>query len=414
MNNDSEKLHRLILESRNKFRTLVDGIDDEIFSIDNDYKITSVNHSLARTLNCHPKELVGQTCYETIYNLKIPCEEAGDSCPALAARRSARIETVLKEINEDNQSTRYLEIRAMPLLDEHKKEQGEILVRRDVTLQKEAEKQIREYNKRLEQEVKRQTAVLEETNKQLRKQRNELERANKELKELEQLKRDLTNMVIHDLKGPLSEIVANLEMIKYEPLSDFQREVLESAILGSGEMSRMIANLLGINRMEEHRMQLEISSFDPRKAIEGIVKRYRPLAKLKDIAIFTNIPAGLPLIETDSLLFERILINLITNAIDHTMEGGQITVRAGTGDNKFYFEIQDNGRGIPEELIDKIFDKFSQGREGVPKTGSGLGLTFCKMAIEALNGRIGVKSESGKGTIFFCSLPLKRHAVKID
>ncbi|MBW1711443.1 MAG: ATP-binding protein, partial [Deltaproteobacteria bacterium] len=132
------------------------------------------------------------------------------------------------------------------------------------------------------------------------------------------------------------------------------------------------------------------------------------LAKLKKITISTNVLAELPLIETDPFLFERIFINLITNAIDHTMENGQIILRVGTRNNEFQFEIQDNGRGIPKELLDKIFDKFSQGREGVPKTGSGLGLTFCKMAVEALNGRIGVESESGKGTTFFFSLPLKR------
>jgi len=408
MNADNEKLQRLIIESRNKFRTLVDGIDDEIFSIDKDFRITSVNQSLARALNQHPKTVVGQTCYEAIYKYKNPCAQAGEPCPAQAAKRSARIETILKTVEEDKKPPRYLEIRAMPLFDDQKEIKGVILVRRDVTIQKEAEKQIKEYNKRLQEEVKRQTAELEQTNRQLIIQRNELEKANKELKELEQIKSDLTNMVIHDLKGPLAEIVANLEMIKYEALSDFQQEVLQSAILGSDEMSRMIANLLVISRMEEKKMQFDISTFEPRKLIEDIVARYRPLAKMKNITISTNIPAELPLIESDSLLLERILINLITNAIEHTRETGHIMVRAETGQGEFHCEIQDDGRGIPEELLDKIFDKFSQGREGVPKTGSGLGLTFCKMAVEALGGRISVKSKAGEGTTFYFSLPLEK------
>lgn len=405
VNSDSQELQQLIIESRNKFRALVDGIGDEIFSLDSDFKITSVNQALAKTLGSHPKKVIGRYCYEAIYGHKRPCEEAEFTCPAVSVRQSGHIKIGLREIKQETGPTRYLEIRAMPVLDDRKKMKNVILIRRDITIQKEAEKQIQEYNERLRQEVKRQTAELEETNEQLRRQKNELEAAYQELRELEQLKRDLTNMVIHDLKGPLAEIVANLEMIKYETLSEFQADVLESAVLGSVEMSRMIANLLGISRMEEQKLQLEISSFELKKSIEEIAERYRPLARLKNITISTEIPADLPLLETDSLMFERILINLLTNAIDHTLESGQITLKAETKNKGFHFKVQDNGRGIPKEILDKIFDKFSQGRKGAPKTGAGLGLTFCKMAVQALGGQIEVESESGRGTTFSFSLP---------
>ncbi|MBW1710665.1 MAG: PAS domain-containing protein, partial [Deltaproteobacteria bacterium] len=117
MNSDSEQLQRLILESRNKFRTLVDGIEDDIYSIDNDNIITSVNKPMANSLKRHPKELVGLKCYEAIYGYERPCEE-GAFCPALAARRSGQFETVLQEVREGDRPVRYLEARAMPLFDE--------------------------------------------------------------------------------------------------------------------------------------------------------------------------------------------------------------------------------------------------------------------------------------------------------
>jgi len=398
-------MHRLVEESRNKFRTLVDGIDDEIFSIDNDFIITSVNQALARSLGAHPKEVVGRYCYEALFDAHGPCRDDSFTCPVFLARESIHLETALRVIEEDGAPTKYLELRAMPVQDDQGGVDHVILARRDITAQKTAEQQIRDYSERLAQDVRERTLELQKANLKLTEQRNELKTANLELIELEQIKRDLTNMVIHDLKGPLAEIVANLEMLKYETLTDIQGELLESAVFGSDEILRMIANLLNISRMEESKLQLDFSPVEADRIMVEIANRYMPLAKLKDITIVTEFSGDLPAIETDSLLFERVLINLLTNALDHTFESGRIILKAEDSDNELSFEIKDNGRGIPREILEKIFEKFSQGREGKPKTGSGLGLTFCKMAIESLGGRISVQSELGLGTSFTFTLP---------
>lgn len=405
MNPDSREMHRLIEDSRNKFRTLVDGFDDEIFSIDTDFIMTSVNKALARSLNTHPKEVVGRHCYEALYGLDAPCQNGNFVCPVLFALKSGHLETALQTIEEEGVPTKYLELRAMPVQDDQGGVDQVILARRDITTQKTAEQQIRDYSERLAQDVRERTLELQEANLKLTEQRNELESANQELIQLEQIKRDLTNMVIHDLKGPLAEIVANLEMLKYETLTEIQSDLLESAAFGSDEISRMITNLLDISRMEENKLPLDLAPLETQLKMVEIAKRYRPLAKLKDIAIITEASEELPPIKTDSLLFERVLINLVTNAIDHTFESGQIILMADEAENELLFEIKDNGRGIPQEILEKIFEKFSQGREGKPKTGSGLGLTFTKMAIESLGGQISVRSEVGLGTSFIFTLP---------
>jgi len=405
MNIDSHEMHRLIEESRNKFRTLVDGIDDEIFSIDTDFIITSVNQALARSLDAHPKEVVGRYCYEALFDNRAPCRNDSFTCPVFLARASSQLETAMQVIEKDGEPTRYFELRAMPVQDDQGGVDHVILVRRDITAQRTAEQQIRDYNERLAQDVRERTLELQEANVKLTDQRNELEAANLELIELEQIKRDLTHMVIHDLKGPLAEIVANLEMLKYETLTDIQRDLLESAVFGSDEISRMIANLLDISRMEESKLQLGFSIVEADRIMVEIANRYMPLAKLKNITIITEFTGKLSAIETDSLLFERVLINLLTNAIDHTFESGQIILKAKDLEDTLLFEIKDNGRGIPREILEKIFEKFSQGQDGLPKTGSGLGLTFCKMAIESLGGCISVQSELGLGTSFTFTLP---------
>lgn len=404
---DGKDLERLITESRNKFRTLVDGIGDEIFLVDRDFIITSANKPLAHRWGLHPKDIVGRTCYGVIHNESSPCYERGRDCVVRNAFQSALLQTQLRELpGKDGNPARYMEVRAMPLMDEADRVEGVIIVERDVTVQKEAERQIQEYNERLERVVRERTAELHDTNQVLTDQRNQLQKANRELRELERLKRDLTHMVIHDLKGPLAEIVSNLDMLRYEPLSDNQQEVLESAEFGGHEMSRMIANLLDISRMEENKLEVKPALVYAESLLGDLARRYTPLARLKDVRIAIDVPAGLDPLGTDPLLLERILINLLTNAIDNTRQSGRITLKSAPAEaGGVSFAVEDNGYGIPKEMLEKIFEKFSQGREGGPKTGSGLGLTFCRMAVDALGGGIAVESDPGRRTVFTVSLP---------
>ena len=259
------QLERLILQSRNKFRALVDGLSDEVMSIDSDYRIITVNKALAVNLDKHPRELIGRRCYEIIYGFANPCPENGLACPALLARQTQGMEVVFHELPEEiSHEFKYLEVRAMPLDEEN--DQGDgftgeevILVRRDVTIQRLAEIQLLEHKEKLEQEVRERTQDLVRANEELTAQRNELSEVNENLLKLQAMKEDLTNMVVHDLKSPLAEILANLEMLGSEPLSEMQGEFLEAAHIGGDDLQRMITNLLDISRMEEDRLALDVA-----------------------------------------------------------------------------------------------------------------------------------------------------------
>ncbi|MBF0530820.1 MAG: HAMP domain-containing histidine kinase [Deltaproteobacteria bacterium] len=249
------------------------------------------------------------------------------------------------------------------------------------------------------------TKEIREANRLLVEQRDELARTNDELIELQQLKEDLTNMVVHDLKGPLTEIQANLEMMRAEPLTEFMSELVESAETGSHDLVRMLTNLLDVSRLEENRMILELEPFDASGVIRRVLDRFKPLSNLKMVTISMELPEDLPQVVADRALFERILNNLVSNALDYTPEDGKIVVMAEYQPIGFRFEVKDTGCGIPKELHEKIFEKFSQGKRGRPKTGSGLGLTFCRMAIEAQGGHIRVESEPGQGSSFIFTIP---------
>ena len=404
-------LERLLIESRNKFRALFDGVEDGIMSIDGDFKVVMTNTALARTVSRNPADVIGQTCYRLLYGFDRPCPEKGLPCPAILSRRTRRIEVVQHDLGQHEgrgERARYLEIRAMPVMDgEDPPDQAQevILVRRDVTTQRLAEIQVRRYNERLEEEVEERTRDLLEVNDALTRQRNELENTNQKLENLQILKQDLTNMVIHDLKGPLSEILANLEMMKMEGLSEFAAEAVEAAGMGGEDLMRMITNLLDISRMEEDRLILEVRPFGTGALIEKARDRFTPQARLNEVTIETEMAPGLPELLADERLFERIFNNLISNALDYTPSGGLVTLSSALDQDRFRFEVRDTGHGIPLDLQEKIFDKFSQGKDGRPKTSSGLGLTFCKMAVEAHGGRIWVESEPDRGSRFIFTMP---------
>jgi len=340
----------------------------------------------------------------------------GQPCPAVLARQSLGMEVVQHELpggGEASESPRFMDVRAMPLTEEGGELKEIILVRRDITVQRQAEIQIREHNERLEQDVRARTRDLREVNEELTRQRDELEETNRKLVNLQALKEDLTNMVIHDLKGPLSEIVANIDMMLNQPLPDFLAELLDAAMVGADNLMRMITNLLDISRMEEDRLVLNIAPVDSGRMIEEIGTRFRSLANLNNVSIGVEVTEDLPLLMADQRLIERVFINLVSNALDYTPESGRITIGAEFADGSFRFEVRDTGAGIAPELHEKIFEKFSQGQQGPARTGSGLGLTFCRMAAEAHGGRIWVESEPGRGSSFIFILPQEKPELRV-
>ncbi len=233
---------------------------------------------------------------------------------------------------------------------------------------------------------------------------DELEQSYRDLKELQDTKEHLTQMIIHDLKNPLTGIKANLEIVGMEELQETQ-ECLDAAQRSCDLLFNMIQDLLDISKMEEGQLSLNLETLGVGEVIEPVAAEFDQPARAEDKEIQVVLSPDVPPASFDRNLIYRTLSNLLINAIKHTARGGVITIGAEQEDGMLRVKVADTGHGIPQESLQRIFDKFGQ-VESRQRSGTGLGLTFCKMAVESHGGRIWAESEEGKGSVFTFELPM--------
>jgi signal transduction histidine kinase/putative methionine-R-sulfoxide reductase with GAF domain len=238
-------------------------------------------------------------------------------------------------------------------------------------------------------------------------------------KESERLRQDLTNMIVHDLRSPLSSVMASIELMTKGiagELAGNQRHVLNIAYSSAVQMLEMINALLDISRLESGRMPLNVQPHDLRPLAERSVDRLASLAQERNVLIQYDIPSDLPPVLADSELLVRVMQNLVGNALKFGGRDSTVLVRAfrtptddphaATSEHAsgtVTLAVADCGMGIAPQDQAKIFAKFSQ--VGEKRDGSGLGLTFCKLVAEAQGGQIWVQSTLGEGSTFFLTIP---------
>lgn len=239
---------------------------------------------------------------------------------------------------------------------------------------------------------------------------NELNENYKKLQELENLKDSLVHMIIHDLRSPLFGISAYLELllgdksiIDHEENFKFVSMAFQSAKI----LANMINNLLDVNKLEQNKLKVNKEKCNLKDLVISSYKQLEPLflqKNLKFISTSNDID-----VYCDSNLLSRVIINLITNAIKFSPPNETIETSCNTIHDRIHFEIADKGPGISKENSDKIFNKFFQVDDGSKKDipSTGLGLTFCKLVIEAHNGEIGIDSELEKGSKFWFNIPIE-------
>lgn len=241
---------------------------------------------------------------------------------------------------------------------------------------------------------------------------DELEYSYVKLKELETMKDILTHMIVHDMNNPLMVIAGRLRVLDMDDQGDFteeQKESLKAALRASKDLIRMILDLLDINKMGEGKLKLNYENFRLDDIIKETVDQMRAIARDQDKDLSLDIIEGMPDISADKELIRRVTANLIDNAIKYAPPKSVVQVRVfhEKDDNNFYVQVKDFGEGIPKEYLNRIFDKFIQVETVEARAGCGLGLTFCRMAVEAHGGKIRAESEPGKGSIFTFTLPRK-------
>ena len=229
-----------------------------------------------------------------------------------------------------------------------------------------------------------------------------------QLSELEKLRDSLTGMIVHDLRTPLTSLLTGLQTVEMVgELNDEQKEIFQLSIDGGEQLLAMINDLLDVSKMEDGSMTLDRQLVAVPALVQGALRQVSSLAHDKEILLLPHLAPDLPPLFLDENKLTRTLVNLLGNAIKFTPVGGAVNVSASKTGEECVFSVRDNGEGIPREAFARIFEKFGQveTRQAGRKMSTGLGLTFCKLVVEAHGGRIWVESEIGQGSTFFCALP---------
>lgn len=253
--------------------------------------------------------------------------------------------------------------------------------------------------------------VDDHAGRQLVRRVSQLQTEKRQLLELQRLREETSDLVVHDLRNPLSIIhgVLNmLELVLPEDVLQANRELLDIANAGCRRMQRLVDSLLDIARMESGEVELRLNETDLGPLLEDAARRETVALEARGVDIQTIIAPGLPRVMVDAEKIDRVLANLIDNAIKYTPAGGVISLAAEVQSDQVVVSVTDTGPGIPPEDRERIFERFAQVPEDKPKRrGFGLGLTFCRLIVEAHDGHIWVEPASGqKGSRFCFTLPL--------
>jgi signal transduction histidine kinase len=247
----------------------------------------------------------------------------------------------------------------------------------------------------------------------LQKQRC-LQESHQRLQSMEKLRAELFNMLVHDLKGPISEIMANIDILSYMAEGEML-EYVKTAQAGCDTLYRMIADLMDIAQLEEGCMTLTPESISPRDLLSDAVSMIHSIARTRGVRMepdpsLPEDPESGTRFYGDRAMLLRVLQNLLINAIQFSPENERIEVGYAIEPyGTVRFSVKDYGPGIAPEFQTAVFDKFFQvkKRNDGRIYSKGLGLAFCKLAIELHGGRIGIESDGKFGSTFWMTLPLE-------
>ena len=229
-------------------------------------------------------------------------------------------------------------------------------------------------------------------------------------KSAEVLRDDLTEMIVHDLRTPLTSLLTGLQTLSLAgEMNSAQTEMLGIALDGGETLLAMVSDLLDISKMEAGLIVLEKCPVIGAEVIEQALSQIVPLSRTNGLRVARHIAPDLPIVLADEEKLRRALVNLLGNAVKFTPRGGIVTIAAyyDPAEAGVVFAVGDTGEGIPAHAVKRIFEKFGQveSRKAGRKMSTGLGLTFCKLVAESHGGRIWVESKLGKGSRFLLTIP---------
>ncbi|MCU0521557.1 MAG: GAF domain-containing sensor histidine kinase [Anaerolineae bacterium] len=360
-----EALARRVQELDSVLRTTHDGV----LLLDTDLRVVAVNRALADFVGLaqldlvrHPIDTLQADGESLLAHIGYEIERLQDDCARLRARSVEQIEAVIALSHSGLRLSRTL----TPVREAEGTIGGWLLVFRDLT----------------------------------------------EELELDKLREDLTGMLVHDLRSPMSMVLASLSLLQESGVDGEQTQRLVGiAQRGSERVLGLIDELLDIGQLELGQLPLNVESVSIEGLMSEIGARYLPVASADSVDLRVRTESDLPPFLGDRSLMLRVLSNLVDNALKFTPDGGTVTVSAALDTRStrphLIFAVADTGPGIPQEALPRLFEKFQQvpGIRG-RRRGTGLGLPFCKLVVEAHGGWIWADTTVGEGSTFSVLLPL--------
>ena len=372
--------------SRTLYHSLVENLPVNIWRTDAAGRFTFVNGHLCSLLGVAPEEALGKS--------------ASEFYTTATAERSAKTDRQviesdhafegIEEFETKAGRSGYEQILKTPFHDADGRMLGIQGISWDVT-----------ERKRAEGEMRRIQGQVERTNADLRRKNDEIQ--------------NFYHTLSHELKTPLTsarEFVSIVVDGLAGALNETQREYLRIALESCNQLRVCINDLLDATRLETGKLNIELKSTALGELAQRVVTTLHPAAAGKCIRLACDVERGLPLVELDESRITQVIINLVNNALKFTEEGGEITVSVGASAAKEDFmevSVRDTGRGIPEQQIERIFDRLFQVKSGDASTeqGVGLGLFICRELVRLHGGDIRVESKVGAGSTFTFDLPRK-------
>ena len=228
-------------------------------------------------------------------------------------------------------------------------------------------------------------------------------------KELDVAKTNFIATISHELKTPLASSDFSLKLLednRVGQLSAEQKDLVHQLKNDNQRMLRILSELLNMSQVEAGKIQLTMQVVNPKSVVDASVQAVYSAAKEKQITVVQKIDDDLPVIKTDPDKINWVLNNFLTNAIKYSPEESEVMISVEHNNSSISFSVADKGQGIDEQYLGRIFERYFQVPGRSDKKGSGIGLAICKEFIEAMNGKIWVKSRTGEGSVFGFDLPL--------
>jgi signal transduction histidine kinase len=345
-----------LLEENNKSFAIVKSILDPLIVLDSDYKIQLINDTCEKYLNIKEENSAGNHLLQAVKN-----NDIYEYVWNLANGKNVNKKTISLYIDD---KTYYFNIIATIIKDTQGQVSNIVILLRNVT----------------------------------------------SLIEIEAVKTDFIYSISHELKTPLTSIVMGADLISNENighLNDKQKRIINTIKEDGEKLSHLVSNLLKVSHIESEDNILNIEKCNIIDILNESLSNLSQSISYKKININSYIEKNMPNIYIDKERTTWVLNNLISNAIKYSDYGREIIIRIYNKKGRIYIEVEDSGKGIPKEYINKIFDKFVQIKNDDGIEGSGLGLYICKNIIESHNGSIWCESELGKGSKFIFYIPVK-------